>query len=129
MLPQAVASGKTVKDEHSPEVAVYKKIVEGREAERRLRGRAKAEARRRLRGRTRAGSPQKCEGYQMVPCAEGLQMGKSYRRRSYVRRQGRGEDCCKGPCEETARSEFCRKRLCARSKKANAATRERVRED
>ena len=43
MLPQAVASGKTAKDEHSPEVAVCKKFVEGREAGRRLRGRAKAE--------------------------------------------------------------------------------------
>ena len=75
MLPQAVASGKIVKDEHSPEVAVYKKIVKGRESGRRLRG------------RTRAGNPQKCDGYHMVRCAEGLHMGKSYRRRSYARRQ------------------------------------------
>ena len=75
MLPQAVVSGKTAKDEHSPEVAVRKKIVEGREAGRRLRG------------WTGAGSPQKCEVCHLVPCAEGLQMGKSYRRRSYVRRQ------------------------------------------
>ena len=78
MLPQAVASGKTVKDEHSLEVAVCKKIVEGREAGQRLRGRAKAE---------RPDEGWEPEGYHMVPCAEGLQMGKSYRRRSYVRRQ------------------------------------------
>ena len=43
MLPQALASGKPANGEHSPEVAVCKKIVEEREAGRRLRGRAKAE--------------------------------------------------------------------------------------
>ena len=64
MLPQAVASGKTVKDEHSPEVALCKKIVEGREAGRRPRGWAKAErpgegreAGRRPRGRAKAERP------------------------------------------------------------------------
>ena len=50
-----------MKGEHSPEVDVCKKVVEGR----------------RLRDRAKAGRPQKGEGCHMIPCAEELQIVKA----------------------------------------------------